>query len=123
MKLNSSLLYEKVSNNNGTCYKYADGTMICAMITKVTTTITTGWGGIYIGGIFNMGKYPVEFKETPIVSISVTNNTGDGAWYMNGSADLKPDKKHAGSYYLCRGASLNSAKEFIFNIIAIGKWK
>ena len=117
------IVFEKVTNSNGTAYKLADGTMICVMTHKVTTTITAGWKNMYLGGTFNLPNYPVEFIDIPIVNITITNFTGDGAWYMSGGANNKPDKKHAGNYYLCIGDALTTAKEFVFNIIAVGKWK
>ena len=130
LKANGDNLYpivlEKVTNSNGTAYKFADGTMICAMTHTVNTTITYPWSNMYISsGIHNLPNYPVEFIETPVVNITLTNITGDGAWFMSGSSaeSYRPNKKHAGNYYLCRGDVLNTAKDFIFNIIAVGKWK
>ena len=130
LKANGENLYpitfEKVTNSNGTAYKLADGTMICVMTYKVSTAITYAWRNMYISAnTIDLPNYPVEFINIPVVTMTLTNVTGDGAWFMSGSSTTskQPNKKHAGNYYLCRGDVLNSAKEFIFNIIAVGKWK
>lgn len=61
-------IVESGSNANGEYIKFSDGTMICYKVTDVITMdLDVAWGSLYEGSV-NLGQFPANFIETPVIS-------------------------------------------------------
>ena len=122
--------YEKVgemsgSNSNGSWIKFADGTMIVTQQKVANANIVVADGNIFRGNLGSLPDFPVEFKEPPIVSLSLTNAfktimagqegqaTKNRAFDNNGTAQI------IGVY----SATNRTVENVIINLTAIGRWK
>ena len=110
-------IVESGSNDNGSYIKYSDGTMICYKSTsEITINITTSWGSLYEGSL-NVGNFPIEFVETPTISVTPF---GSGMLIEQGGANAS--KTSWGTIVVVRPTSVSGVKAK-FHLIAIGKWK
>ena len=110
-------IVESGSNDNGSYIKYSDGTMICYKSTsEITINITTAWGSLYEGSL-NVGNFPVEFVETPTISVTPF---GSGMLIEQGGANAS--KTSWGTITVVRPTSVSGVKTK-FHLIAIGRWK
>lgn len=112
-------IVESGSNTNGSWVKYIDGTMICYKTISKTVSVTSSWGSIYESGEITLGDFPQEFIAIPVVNITVQNENNIG-----GMIELVKNitTQSAGKTLLVRGTTTTNAN-YIFNIVAIGKWK
>ena len=111
---NGVAFIETGSNSNGTWIKFVDGTMICRHTKGVSVECTSQWGNLYEGGA-DLGSLPATFSDTP--TVMVTNTAPDG--YFEGLRSSS-----ATSWGTIRMAIPSSAtRDFIINLLAIGRWK
>lgn len=97
--------------------KYSDGTMICTGSSEVSRAASTTWGGVYATSTLTGFQYAQEFKDIPVVNMSIRCK-GNNGWLM---ALLEGTTTTTPSYQLVRGNSGTVAGTVDY--IAIGKWK
>lgn len=108
---------ESSSNDNGSWIKYSDGTMICSKTTdEISMNLTTPWGSLYEGTV-NLGNFPIEFIETPKISV-----TPFGSGMLIEQGGFHASKTSWGDVTCVRPTSVADVKAR-FYLIAIGKWK
>ena len=104
------------SNANGNYIKFANGILICYKSHQITTSMTSSWGGWYESSTQNLGSFPVNFIEKPIVQATVSYGTASIESILNTSTTSW------GSTVLYRPVSTSSYTYYV-DLIAIGKWK
>ena len=113
----NSIIPLAISNDNGNCIKYPDGTMICYKTVDLTMNIDTQEGSMYYGTRTSLGDYAQKFISTPVLSVSAT---GTNSVFLD-------TIKSAGSLFIGTVNLYSSTKKMessvTVNIIAIGKWK
>lgn len=110
-------IVESGSNDYGNWIKYADGTMICTKTLNWTGDVITNWGSLYETTYIDLGQYAQEFIEKPIININQASQ--DGGWI---ETIYNTSKTNVGEVIVCRATQRQNVK-YIFNIIAIGRWK
>ncbi|WEZ90469.1 phage tail protein [Pseudomonas sp. NyZ480] len=107
-------ILEFISNANGDCVKFADGTMICAMESSTTYTATAAQGALF----FNNGQtftYPAPYIAAPKVLPAVVSAGGGGVplgfSYSRGLSSVG-----IGAYAVVSGTIFRPG------YVAIGRW-
>lgn len=115
-------IVESGSNDNGNWIKYSDGTMICHKIIKGSTDIKTAWGSLFISDNIELGNMPQIFIDRPTIVLSSQGQVGT-QYFVIGNGDSSNGSKNSfGHTAICRPNS-REAVQYIFDVIAIGKWK
>lgn len=118
---NACEVVKSETENDLTCIKYYDGTMIQTIRYFYTGTITSSWGGTYITGDISLPDYKEEFIDKPIIQLTV--EAGNGSDVCMIMSDGTATKTNPGKFRLIRGATLTTSKKFTINVTAIGRWK
>lgn len=110
---------ESGSNSDGYYIKFSDGTMICtkSISRGIAQNEWSAWGSCYESTSLTFGDWPQAFYATPIVSM---RSSGTGGWFEN-TYDVS--NTSAGSCRMARPSIPGGGVTFIFDIIAIGRWK
>ena len=108
---------EIVENSNGTAIKYPEGVMICAKSMSFSNVSLTAQGNIYKSGNLELGNWPLQFIEIPIVNTTLAITSGEGSLYSTAGVT----KSYCGKCNVWRTTS--SALGCTINIIGIGRWK
>ena len=112
-------IIQSITTESGTAIKFADGTMICyGKIDTGSRNFTEQFGSVYYDNIPYNIVYPMQFIETPIISISQEL----GGYFGGNSIGGLPTNTKAQVYvYTMRSATLN--RNAIIYWQAIGRWK
>lgn len=104
------------SDSSGNYIKFADGTLITAHQVSRALSITKAWGTLYeTTEPADLGNYPIEFKNTPYVFLTLYNKDGICGSVKN------PTNTHAGKVYI--SAPTTYEQTYIIQVLAIGRWK
>lgn len=108
---------ESGSNEIGEYIKYANGKLIT--MHKVTRNLarTAAWGNMYESTTqADLGNYPIAFKDIPFVYITLhgENSTLEAVQFTSAS--------NAGKVFVL-GPTSNASEDYVFQVLAIGKWK
>lgn len=109
------------SNENGEWTKYADGTMETRQRYKCTFEKVTEWGDMFAYSINNIKDYPQEFKELPIVSVTMSVDHINGWLCTNVETGQESTSRPCG-YQFVRPTERTPENTYL-NVIAKGKWK
>ena len=108
---------ETITNENGTAIKFADGTMICTLQTKVTDQAINGaYGNLFQGT--RVWDFPVAFIETPSVTCGCFQWGTGASW--GGIRGISSTSVTLRGYDI---ASRSTGTETTISAIAIGRWK
>lgn len=112
--------YESGSKPNGSWIKYDDGTLIQYMGKSCPITFSGNtWGSMWECDPYDLGNYPIPFKETPeSLNITITGYTGGFLESVGNRSET-----HIGDVYICRPMQSNGTHNYYLSIIAVGKWK
>lgn len=114
---NKGYIVESGSNANGSYIKFSDGTMICYKVTDVIViNIDVAWGSLFEGTV-DMGQFPINFVETPAISIVPL---GSGMLIEQAGANATPNSW--GLVTAVRPTAVQNVSAR-FYMTAIGKWK
>ncbi len=117
-KLFPNIIVEKITNNNGTAIKYADGTMIQLIKKNINVAVQGAYGSVFVSSAQAPITYLQPFvDDIPTVSFKITSNP-ISAIFLTGEGTLK----ETAQWYLQTFLTLSSINGTI-NIIARGKWK
>jgi hypothetical protein len=105
------------NNENGSYYKFSDGSLICTKLIPYDTSANIQWGTLYETSEINLGNYAHPFINKPTVSISV--DVDEGACFTEGI--LKPTETYFGKTCLCRPTESNV--KGVLHLKAIGRYK
>lgn len=110
-------IVESGSNDNGSWIKYSDGRLIT--MHKVTRNLarTSTWGNMYESTTqADLGNYPMAFKDIPFVYVTLHE--------VNASLEAVQfsSVNNAGKVYVL-APTLSEGADYVFHILAIGKWK
>lgn len=113
----NEIIVESGSNEIGEYIKYANGRLIT--MHKVTRNLarTASWGNMYESTEqADLGNYPMAFKDTPFVYITLhdINATIESVQYSSAN--------NAGKVFVLAPTS-NASENYVFQVLAIGKWK
>lgn len=109
------------SNANGSFIKYEDGTMICYNKQTFNTVISTGSGVLFVSSNLSFSNYPAAFTELPVVTLNVVRGGSSYPFYVfktNETTLTTPP-----TIRIANSASVVSARDYVVDYIAIGKWK
>lgn len=110
-------IIENGSIENGEWIKFANGFMLTVHQIEQTLSRTNAWGNMYeTNEQANLGEYPVEFKNTPYIFLTLF---GQNAIF---EAVNNPTNKNAGYVYLLAPTS-NANTTYTIQVLAIGRWK
>lgn len=121
--LNGSMIIErKVDKNDNTLLKFEDGTMVYYKRFVKTVTCNMQYGsGMWRCGSFEIRRYLEEFKDLPIISAQVIDNSEVGnlafcLLHRNRTRTIFPK-----CIVLC--PYQDATMDIIVMAIAIGRWK
>ena len=107
------------SNANGSYWKFADGTLICAK--TVTDSVTfSAWGSLYESTVISYGNWPVEFKSGTVPFVVVQLKNSGFAGFSTGAGSVTATS--AGSGRIIRPNNPGQQNASV-DLIAIGRWK
>lgn len=110
-------IVESGSNNDGKWIKYSDGRLIT--MHKVTRNLarTATWGNMYESTTqADLGNYPMAFKDIPFVYVTLHEKNALLEAVQFSSVN------NAGKVYIL-APTLNESEDYVFHVLAIGKWK
>lgn len=110
-------IVESGSNNDGKWIKYSDGRLIT--MHKVTRTLarTSAWGNMYESTTqADLGNYPMAFKDIPFVYVTLHEVDALLEAVQFSSAN------NAGKVYIL-APTLSESADYVFHVLAIGRWK
>lgn len=110
-------IVESGSNDNGSWIKYSDGRLIT--MHKVTRNLarTATWGNMYESTTqADLGNYPMAFKDIPFVYVTLHE--------VNASLEAVQfsSVNNAGKVFII-APTLSESADYVFHVLAIGKWK
>ena len=113
----NEIVVESGSNEIGEYIKYANGRLIT--MHKVTRKLarTSPWGSMYESTTqADLGNYPITFKDIPFVYITLhdANSMLEAVQFTSAS--------NAGKVFVL-GPTSNASEDYVFQVLAIGKWK
>jgi len=109
-------IIESGSNENGNYIKYSDGTMICYGVRSNTlANNNTQIGAMWYTDSVNLGSFPVEFAEEPIINLY-----NIGAFTILEHLNLTSE--NIGNIYMGNGTKREASLQKTM-FIAIGKWQ
>lgn len=108
---------ETITNENGTAIKYPNGTMICTNQLIITTQSNAPVGASYYSFIDVLKPFPHAFIEKPRISV---DNVGD-YWAVAGTAQANTN--YITAMGLITFTPDPEPRTYVFDYIAIGRWK
>ena len=115
--LDNCVIVDSGSNSNGIWIKFGDGKLISAHQVTRRLSRTSAWGNMYeTSQQANLGDYPVEFKDTPYIFLTLY---GQNALFESVN---NPSKTNAGNVYLI-APTRNDSADYTIQVLAIGRWK
>lgn len=108
---------QKVTNTNGTAYKFPSGLMICTKTISQSVAVTSAWGSLYESSAITIGSWAEEFISTP--KLSIQSEGSDSSCWIGNITDTT--KSVGGSFRVIRPTSVTL--NLVAEVIAIGTWK
>lgn len=109
-------------NNYKAYWKFADGTLICAITINQNVAMTTAWSGMYeSSGAINFGQWPLAFKQQPYISTSCVARSGNIGVMCIIEKLQSATSTDVGKAFLLSPKSVTG--EVGIHIIGIGRWK
>ena len=110
-------IIESGSNETGEYIKYANGRLITMHEVTRNLERTKTWGNLYESNIqADLGNYPISFKDIPFVYITLHKT------------DAMPESvqqsttSNAGKVHIMAPTAAEAA-DYVFHVLAIGRWK
>ena len=116
------IIIEEGSNSSGNYIKWGSGLMICYKTISGSANISTAWGALYTSGEIGLGFFPATFTSRPTITVAPQTQTGTQFMLTGTSQGDYGNESWAGSVCMIRPNSRNSVA-YIFDVIAIGRWK
>ena len=119
--LDKSVIVDSGSNENGSWVKWADGTMVVLQEYFDTKTIYVTMGSLKRVGLKAPPDFPQEFKEPPIVQITLQH-----AWlaWLMGIEGNAPTPNATGKELIpIASVEQTTLTDVKIHILAIGKWQ
>ena len=112
------------SANNGYYWKFSNGLMITNQRYSSSTKGSWGtWGGTYADEFGTIRNYPATFSELPASLVNLETNSVNGWIATRSETRSQGTTSMPACYQLVRGTSSSGNREFILDVVAIGKWK
>lgn len=120
-------LAQTVSNSNGSCIKFADGTMIATVKYTFTTEINGAWGSCFESPCLTPPNFAAKFYSVPVCTASLFDvgaqcyiGMGSGKNSVTGSYAPTVDRPQ--KFVLSR-PSAEQSRSYTVCFTAIGRWK
>lgn len=103
--------------------KWNSGIAECFRKLSISVGVKTPWGSLFTTGAMSVTNltFPFEFKEIPIVSVSMSTNGWMGMLAQPGGSS-RATTKTSGSFEIVRATTAETAHYFL-NYSVIGRWK
>lgn len=119
--LDKSVIVDSGSNENGNWVKWADGTMVVLQEYFDTKTIYVTMGSLKRVGLKAPPDFPQEFKEPPIVQITLQHAWL--AWLMCIEGNATTTNATGKELIPIASVEQTTLTDVKIHILAIGKWK
>ena len=119
--LDKSVIVGSGSNENGNWVKWADGTMVVLQEYFDTKTIYVTMGSLKRVGLKAPPDFPQEFKEPPIVQITLQHAWL--AWLMGIEGNATTTNATGKELIPIASVEQTTLTDVKIHILAIGKWK
>lgn len=119
--LDKSVIVDSGSNENGSWVKWADGTMVVLQEYFDTKTIYITMGSLKRVGLKVPPDFPQEFKEPPIVQITLQHAWL--AWLMGIEGNATTTNATGKELIPIASVEQTTLTDVKIHILAIGKWK
>ena len=119
--LDNCVIVDSGSNSNGSWVKWADGTMIVLQEYFDTKTIYVTMGSLKRVGLKAPPDFPQEFKEPPIVQITLQHAWL--AWLMGIEGNATTTNATGKELIPIASVEQTTLTDVKIHILAIGKWK
>lgn len=119
--LDKSVIVDSGSNENGNWVKWADGTMVVLQEYFDTKTIYVTMGSLKRVGLKAPPDFPQEFKEPPIVQITLQHAWL--AWLMGIEGNATTTNATGKELIPIASVEQTTLTDIKIHILAIGKWK
>jgi hypothetical protein len=119
--LDKSVIVDSGSNENGSWVKWADGTMVVLQEYFDTKTIYVTMGSLKRVGLKAPPDFPQEFKEPPIVQITLQHAWL--AWLMGIEGNATTTNATGKELIPIASVEQTTLTDVKIHILAIGKWK
>lgn len=119
--LDKSVIVDSGSNENGNWVKWADGTMIVSQEYFDTKNTYVTMGSLKRVGLKAPPDFPQEFKEPPIVQITLQHAWL--AWLMGIEGNATTTNATGKELIPIASAETITVTDVKIHILAIGKWK
>lgn len=119
--LDKSVIVDSGSNENGSWVKWADGTMVVLQEYFDTKTIYVTMGSLKRVGLKVPPDFPQEFKEPPIVQITLQHAWL--AWLMGIEGNATTTNATGKELIPIASVEQTTLTDVKIHILAIGKWK
>lgn len=119
--LDKSVIVDSGSNENGSWVKWADGTMVVLQEYFDTKTIYVTMGSLKRVGLKVPPDFPQEFKEPPIVQITLQHAWL--AWLMGIEGNATTTNATGKELIPIASVEQTTLTDVKIQILAIGKWK
>ena len=119
--LDKSVIVDSGSNENGNWVKWADGTMVVLQEYFDTKTIYVTMGSLKRVGLKAPPDFPQEFKEPPIVQITLQHAWL--AWLMSIEGNATITNATGKELIPIASVEQTTLTDVKIHILAIGKWK
>lgn len=113
----NEIVVESGTNEIGEYIKYANGRLIT--MHKVTRKLarTSSWGSMFESTTqADLGNYPIAFKDIPFVYVTLhdVNSMLEAVQFTSAN--------NAGKVFVL-GPTSNASEDYVFQVLAIGKWR
>ena len=119
--LDKSVIVDSGSNENGSWVKWADGTMVVLQEYFDTKTIYVTMGSLKRVGLKAPPDFPQEFKEPPIVQITLQHAWL--AWLMGIEGNATTPNATGKELIPIASVEQTTLTDVKIHILAIGKWQ
>ena len=119
--LDKSVIVDSGSNENGNWVKWADGTMVVLQEYFDTKTIYVTMGSLKRVGLKAPPDFPQEFKEPPIVQITLQHAWL--AWLIGIEGNATTTNATGKELIPIASVEQTTLTDVKIHILAIGKWK
>lgn len=119
--LDKSVIVDSGSNENGSWVKWADGTMVVLQEYFDTKTIYVTMGSLKRVGLKVPPDFPQEFKEPPIVQITLQHAWL--AWLMGIDGNATTTNATGKELIPIASVEQTTLTDVKIHILAIGKWQ
>ncbi len=119
--LDKSVIVDSGSNENGSWVKWADGTMVVLQEYFDTKTIYVTMGSLKRVGLKAPPDFPQEFKEPPIVQITLQHAWL--AWLMGIEGNATTTNATGKELIPIASVEQTTLTDVKIHILAIGKWQ